>query len=382
MVTLAERLANLLPDPLEVVFFCNSGSEANDLALRLARAYSGGSTNTIVVERAYHGHTLATLECSPYKFEHNPEYRLVESPAAKNNLPSPGKHIWQVPCPDVYRGKHRDFETAGKEYAAYVEEACRAYQESGQKVRAFIVEGGMSVAGCVLPPPGYLHACAQAVRQAGGLYIADEIQTGLGRLGSCFWAFQHKYSPAEPDVIPDIVTVGKPFGNGMCLAAVITSREVVSAFEECGVEYFNTFAGNPVCAAAGLAVLDTIEEERLVENAIEVGAFMKAKFQELQERLSIIGDIRGSGLFLAIELVRNRHSLEPAVEETSVICSILKSKYHILTSIDGKHDNVIMVKPPMVFSRDDAIYFVLSFENAVNFDLAETDLNSISKTPT
>jgi len=391
MVRLAERLARLLPDPLEKVFFCNSGSEANDLALRLARAYSG-STNTIVVERAYHGHTLATLEVSPYKFEGNPEYdplyvrRGVTTAAATNVLKSPSYHIWQVPCPDVYRGKHRDWTTAGREYAFYVQEACRAYQGAGQKVRAFIVEGGMSVAGCVLPPPGYLESCAKAVREAGGLYVADEVQTGFGRLGSSsYWAFQYRHSPEDPEVVPDIVTVGKPFGNGIPLAAVITTPQVAAAFERCGVELFNTFAGSPVATAAGLAVLQSIEDDRLVENAEEVGAFMKTKFQQLGDRLHLIGDVRGSGLFLGVELVRDRLTHEPAPTETSFICSVLKSKYKILTSIDGFHDNVVVIKPPMVFSRADAKYFLECFEKAATEDLsnAPTEMfESFSKTPT
>jgi ethanolamine-phosphate phospho-lyase len=178
---LAQRLVQLLPsDSLNVVFFCNSGSEANDLALRLARAYSGGSENTIVVDRAYHGHTIAVLEVSPCKYGMGKEY--IHSPERKAS-------IWKVPCPDVYRGEYRDPATAGEKYAMTVQEACRHYQEKGETVRAFIIEGGMSVGGVVLPPRGYLRRCAEAVRAAGGLYIADEVQTGFGRLGSCMWAF-------------------------------------------------------------------------------------------------------------------------------------------------------------------------------------------------
>lgn len=373
MALLAERLLNLLPDPLDVVFFCNSGSEANDLALRLARAHSGGSNNTIVVDGAYHGHTLAALEVSPYKYEHGAEY----------SGKSPGQHIYKVPCPDVFRGKHRDRRTAGREYAAYVEQACHMFQERGERVRAFIIEGGMSVAGVILPPPGYLQACVDAVHQAGGLYIADEVQTGFGRLGSSFWAFQHQENPSEPQVVPDIVTVGKPFGNGMPLAAVVTSRHVVSAFEECGVEYFNTFAGNPVCAAAGLAVLEVMEEENLQKRAMEVGTYLQDRFRELARSATIIGDVRGSGFFIGIELVRSRGTLEPATAETSYICSLLKTKYKILTTIDGLHNNVLVIKPPMVFSMDDADYFVDAFKKVVTMDLSQVaDLALLCRTAT
>jgi len=421
---LASRLASLLPDPLEIVFLVNSGSEANDLALRLARAYTQ-SKNMIVVDRAYHGHTLGTLEVSPYKFDCSGEFQLtqqqrqqkdhllnndhVDAMAADKNddmQQTPGPHVWKVPCPDTYRGPHKG-QDAAKLYASYVQEACRVYtEERNEKVGAFIVEGGMSVAGVILPPPAYLKICADAVRDAGGVYIADEVQTGFGRLGSCFWAFQYKHcngtggnlytdqkkmevgqiydgNEEETTVIPDIVTVGKPFGNGMPLAAVITTRRISDAFEAMGVEYFNTFGGNPVCSAAGLAMLDTMEAQSLQQNAVHVGGYVQDRFRELKKDLSIIGDVRGSGLFVGIELVRDRETLEPATAETSYLCTILKEKYAVLTSIDGPHNNVLVVKPPMVFSVEDVDCFVQSFENAVKNDLGSADdLKNISKTPT
>lgn len=385
---LAQRLSATLPDPLDLVFFCNSGSEANDLALRLARAYSG-SRNTIVVDGAYHGHTLAVLECSPYKFDHSGEYSL-QPPTGNNKnyaaAPTPGPHIWKVLCPDMYRGEYcNDTDAvASSKYADHVREACDYYvKERGEKVGAFIVEGGMSVAGVILPPSDYLRQCAEAVRSAGGLYIADEVQTGFGRLGSSFWAFQHQDS-AEDDttVIPDIVTMGKPFGNAMPLAAVVTSRKIVQAFESKGVELFNTFGGNPVCAAAGLAVLDVIESEQLQKRAKDVGDYLKSKFMDMQSTLDLIGDVRGSGLFLGVELVRNRDTREPASEETSFLSTVLKDKYSILTSIDGFHENVLVIKPPMCFGLADADDFVRSFRQAVCEDLEAVDAMTISKTPT
>lgn len=383
VTVLAQRLANLLPDPLEVVFFVNSGSEANDLALRLARAYTG-SNNTIVVDGAYHGHTLAVLEVSPYKYEHSAEFHLSPQISSeefiKKGYYTPGHHIWKVPCPDTYRGEHTG-EDAGELYAEYVEQACRIYKEERrQKVGAFIIEGGMSVAGVILPPPGYLPTCVNAVRQAGGVYIADEVQTGFGRFGSCDWAFQYHQSDG---VVPDIVTVGKPFGNGMPLAAVITSRKIADAFEGMGVEYFNTFGGNPVCAAAGLAVLDILEEESLQSNAERVGRYLKDRFLHLQRKLSIIGDVRGSGLFLGVELVKDRKSREPASAETSFLCTTLKQKYSVLASIDGPDENVLVIKPPMVFSEKDVDSFVDSFRKAVEHDLASIDnVERMTKTPT
>jgi len=381
MVVLAQRLAALLPDPLEVVFFCNSGSEANDLALRLARAYNsaaggkGSHTNTIVVQGAYHGHTLANLEVSPYKYEKGTEYKLVPGECGSH---VPGPHIWKVPAPDIFRGPHRDPKTAGAEYASYVQRACQYYTSRGETVRAFMVEGGMSVAGVILPPPGYLTACCAAVHAAGGLYIADEVQTGLGRLGTCMWAFQYH----DPTLVPDIVTLGKPFGNGMPLAAVVTSRKVAERFETVGVEYFNTFAGNPVCAAAGLAVLDELEVRGLQHNALEVGTYLQNKFRSLMTTIDLIGDVRGSGFFIGIEMVNDRQNQTPAYAETSYICSILKSKYHILTSIDGPADNVLVIKPPMVFSIADADHFVECFKLTVTSDLPSANLSKLEKTPT
>jgi 4-aminobutyrate aminotransferase-like enzyme len=371
-------LHNTLPiyyHPLQIVFFVNSGSEANDLALRLARAYSGGCKNTIVIDRAYHGHTIAVTEVSPYKYEATREIKLV------SNGPSltPGSHIWKVPCPDVYRGLHQDMNTAGVLYANYVQEACRTYKEErGENVSAWIVESGMSVAGVILPPPAYLQTAVSYVRNAGGLYIADEVQTGFGRFGECFWGFQY-----QNDIIPDIVTMAKPMGNGMPLAAVVTTRKVTAAFEAFAPEYFNTFGGNPVSAAAGLAVLDVIESECLQSNAKEVGGYLKSKFLSLKERLSIIGDVRGCGLFLGVELIRDPQTKEPAPEETSFLCTILKEKYYILTSIDGPHDNVIVIKPPLVFSKSDADEFIHSFELAVTKDLAMTsNVATMKRTPT
>jgi len=178
--------------------------------------------------------------------------------------------------------------------------------------------------------------------------------------------------------------VGKPFGCGMPLAAVITTNEIASSFEATGVEYFNTFAGSPVCTAAGLSMLHVLSNENLQENAANVGANLVQLLRELQSKCELIGDIRGSGLFLGVELVRDKSTLEPATTETSFICSVLKDKYKILTSIDGPHDNVIVIKPPMVFSKDDALLFVSSLEKALMEDLPSSKdcLEELGKTPT
>ncbi|KAG7359360.1 aminotransferase class-III [Nitzschia inconspicua] len=350
VIRLAQRLADKCPDPLQVVVFVNSGSEANDLALRLARAYTK-SKNTIVVEGAYHGHTLAVLEVSPYKYQHSKEFdlQLQEEETTKGPVTTPGPHIWQVPCPDMYRQRHN----TGKEYANHVQDGCDYFQRKGESTGAIIMEGGMSVGGVILPSDDFVRDSVTAVRNHGGVYIADEVQTGFGRLGSSFWAFQH----GNHGIVPDIVTVGKPFGNGMSLGAVVTTPEIAKAFDSMGVEYFNTFGGNPVAAAAGMAMFDVLEDEKLQEHALQIGGYLKKRFWEIQtERLhqDLIGDIRGSGLFLGIDIVESSTLRTPAAAKTSFICSRLKQQYNILTSIDGLYDNVLVIKPPMVFSKEDA----------------------------
>lgn len=376
---LAERLANSFPDPLDTVFFVNSGSEANDLALRLAGVWTGErSRNTIVVDSAYHGHTLAVLELSSSKFAKSAEYELAP-PAASAPFATPGPHIWQVSCPDVFRGKYKDPDTAGALYAAEVEEACKTYLNKGEKVRAFVVESGISVGGAILPPKGYLRACAEAVRKAGGLYVADEVQTGFGRLGSCYWAFQYH---GEDEVVPDIVTVGKAFGNGTPLAAVITSKKVAAAFEDQHVEYFNTFGGNPVSTTAGLAVMNVVRDEKLQENALHVGGYLKEGLRMIQKDCSLIGDVRGSGFFIGVEFVRNRDTQEPASIETSWLCSHMKTEYQILTSIDGPYQNILNFKPPMVFSRKNADRLLSCLRQALIDDIKKVDLSVVSATPT
>ena len=369
-VVLAQRLTKLLPEGLEKVFFVNSGSEANDLALRLARAYSN-SKNCIVVDHAYHGHTLATLEVSPYKFDHSKEFEIVGSTKR-----SPGQHIFKVPCPDTFRGLHRG-ANAGHEYARYVTEACETIQNRGEKVSAFIIEGGLSVGGVIMPPKDYLRLSVESVRKAGGLYIADEVQTSFGRLGKWYWAFEY----GDSGVTPDIVTIGKPFGNGMPLAAVVTTRHVVETFESMAVEYFNTFGGNPVCTAAGLAVLDYVQTNKLNEHADHIGNYLKEQFWKIGKRFGKIGDVRGSGLFIGVEIVKDMDSLTPAPIETSFICSTLKDDYNILTSIDGPFENVLVIKPPMVFDDKDAEEFINAFTCTLE-KLEKSDITSFSKTPT
>ena len=333
LVEYAKRLAATLPAPLEVCYFVNSGSEANDLALRLARTATG-RRGAVVVDSAYHGTTICALELSPYKFL---------GPGGGGRPP----HVQTVPAPDVYRGPYRQGDPdAGRKYAAEVRRAVERAESEGCPGAAFFVESMISCGGQLIPPAGYLGEAFRHVREAGGLCVADEVQVGFGRAGTAFWAFDAQ------GAVPDVVTLGKPIGNGHPLSAVVTSREIADTFAN-GMEYFNTFGGNPVSCAVGLAVLDVIEEEGLQENARAVGDHLLARLRGLAARHALIGDVRGHGLFLGIELVRDRDTLEPATEEATATIEAMRDR-GVLLSTEGPHHNVIKIKPPMVWTVDHA----------------------------
>ncbi len=337
LVDYVERLAGTLPEPLSVVYLVCSGSEANELALRLARTHSGRE-GVVVVETAYHGNTNALIDISPYKF------------AGPGGRGKPA-HVEIVPMPDVYRGRYRD-ASSGLQYADFVEEAVRR-----NGAGAFFCESALSCAGQIVPPAGYLERAFAAVRAAGGVAVADEVQTGFGRAGSHFWMF------ASQGAMPDIVTLGKPIGNGHPMGAVVTTREIAASFAN-GMEYFNTFGGNPVSCAVGLAVLDAIAEEQLQENARDTGAHLLGGLRELAGRHELIGDVRGRGLFLGFELVRDRETLEPAAQEAADLVERMKDR-GILLSTDGPLHNAIKIKPPMVFTRANADFVLESLDEAL-----------------
>ncbi len=343
LVRYAERLANTLPDPLEVCFFVCSGSEANDLAWRLSRAHTRG-TEAIVVSGAYHGNLSSLIDFSPYKYD------------GPGGTGRPG-HVHQVAMPDPYRGPHRDPRTAGEEYAASVGDAITDAESRGKKIAGFYCESLLGCGGQVVLPPGYLAHAFDQVRRCGGLCIADEVQVGFGRVGTHFWGFETQ------GVVPDIVTLGKPIGNGHPLAAVVTTKEIADSFNN-GMEYFNTYGGNPVSCAVGLAVLDVIADERLQENARCVGERMKTGLTALLDRHPLIGDVRGLGLFLGVELVRNRETFEPAAAEASRIVENLR-RQGILLSTDGPLHNVIKMKPPLIFSELNADHVVAKLDQAL-----------------
>jgi 4-aminobutyrate aminotransferase-like enzyme/Ser/Thr protein kinase RdoA (MazF antagonist) len=333
----AERLIALLPEPLRVCALVNSGSEANELALRLARAHTGGE-DVIVLEHAYHGHTTTLVDVSPYKFD------------------GPGGHgrrpwVHVAPLPDDFRGPHRrDDPDAGVLYARHVGQLAARLRVEGRRLAAFLSETLPSVAGQIVLPPDYLAEAYRHARGAGGVCIADEVQTGFGRLGTHRWGFETQ------GVVPDVVVLGKPIGNAFPLAAVVTTPEIAASFDD-GMEFFTTFGGNPVAAAVGLAVLDVLEDEGLQENARRVGASLLEGLRRLQERHTVIGDVRGPGLFLGVELVRDRATLEPAAEEAAYVVERLRER-GILTGTDGPHHSVLKLRPPLVFSEGDAELFL------------------------
>jgi len=345
----AERLTRLLPEPLRVCFFVNSGSEANELALRMARAHTRRE-DVIVLEHAYHGNTTTLIDISPHKFD---------GPGGQGR--KPWVHI--APIADGYRGCYRREDTdAGAKYAHHVAEILNDMRKDGRQVAAFIAESLPSVAGQVVFPPGYLADVYRHVRAAGGVCIADEVQVGFARLGTHFWGFETQ------NVVPDIVVLGKPIGNGFPLAAVVTTRQISDSYNN-GMEFFSTFGGNPVACAAGLAVLDELEDQNLQENALRVGEHLAARLRALQEKHTVIGDVRGLGLFLGIDFVLDREIREPAPAQACYTVNRLR-ECGVLTSTDGPYNNVIKLRPPLIFSEADADLFTVSLENVLREDPA------------
>lgn len=339
----AEELLSTLPEELSVVHFVNSGSEANELALRMAQAYTG-EKDVIAIEVGYHGNTNACIAISSYKFD------------GKGGNGAP-EHTHIVPLPDSYRGLYQGNDT-GVKYANHVQDKIDSIYEKGRKPAAFIAESIVSCGGQIELPDGYLNSAFEMTRKAGGLCIADEVQVGCGRVGTHFWGFQMH------DVLPDIVSIGKPIGNGHPLAAVVCTKKVADAFAN-GMEYFNTFGGNPVSSVIGKEVLSEIKERGLQENALEVGDFLKEELKKLQVKYPIIGDIRGQGLFLGIELIDKNKT--PLPIHTDYLVSRMK-EMGILMSIDGKDHNVLKVKPPMVFSIANAKELLYRIEKVLQED--------------
>ena len=324
IVRYAERLTAMLPDPLKVCYFVNSGSEANELALRLARAHTK-ARDMIVLDHAYHGNTTTLIDLSPYKHD---------GPGGSG----PPEWVHKVSLDD----------------AQEVEEVVRRLASGGRDLCGFIAESMPSVAGQIVLPTDYLKKAYQVVRTTGGVCIADEVQTGYGRIGTHFWAFEYY------GVVPDIVVLGKPIGNGHPIGAVITTREIAQSFDN-GMEFFSTFGGNTVSCAIGLEVLSVVQEENLQQHALNVGNHLLDGLRDLQQRFPIIRDVRGSGFFIGVELTQHN---DPATTTANNIVNTMREE-GILLGTDGPHHNVLKIRPPMPFSRDDANFLLAVLHGAI-----------------
>lgn len=346
IMELAQSLLETLPKELSVLHFVNSGSEANELAIRMVKAVTG-QQDIIASEVGYHGNSNMCIDISSYKFD------------GKGGHGAP-EHTHIFPLPDTFRGKYRGKDT-GSKYAEEVKNQVNAIHAKGRNVGALIVEPIISCGGQIELPEGFLPKAYEHIRNAGGLCISDEVQVGCGRPGKTFWGFQLY------NVVPDIVTIGKPLGNGHPLAAVACTATVGEKFAN-GMEYFNTFGGNPVSCAIGTAVLKAVKNEKLQENALTVGTFLKKHLQKLAEQFPIIGDVRGQGLFLGFELVDA--DLNPLAAQTDYLINRMKD-HGILMSSDGPDHNVLKIKPPMVFTQTNAEELVLYLEKILREDFMQ-----------
>jgi len=326
----AERLLATMPDGLETCLFVNSGSEANDAAFRMAKLVTGNK-GALVMENAYHGITESMDALTPYE--------------------RPGRplqpHVRVLRSPDPYRGPFKKGQPdLAACYAADADRAIEDLAKAGLKPAAFIIDSGFTSNGIPDVPEGYLARVAETVRAAGGLVIGDEVQIGFARSGTHFWGIQ------THDVVPDFITLGKPIGNGYPLGAVVTNRNILERFGA-ETDFFSTFGGNPVGCAAGIAVLDVIEHEELMENARSTGDYLRERLLGLMRRHTWIGDVRGKGLLTGVELVRDRQTLEPAGPETVRVLNHMRDNF-VLVGREGPHGNVLKIRPPLAFRREHA----------------------------
>ncbi|PIE13644.1 MAG: aspartate aminotransferase family protein [Rhodobacterales bacterium] len=322
IVDYAEDLTSTFADPLNAMMFTCTGSEANDIALRMARAVTG-QKGVIATDHTYHGNTMAVSQLS-----------------CTNPPPDRWDNVAFVPAPDSYR------PVSAEEFTASVERAIAELADRGHGLSALIICPYFANEGFPDLPSGWLDGAIAAVRAAGGVIIADEVQPGFGRLGSHFWGHE------KAGFLPDIVTMGKPMGNGHPVAGVVTSRATMEAFRDT-FRYFNTFGGNPVSMAAAQATLNVIRDEGLMENARVVGEYARAGLRDLATRHDCIGDVRGSGLFFGAELVLDRDAKTPATAFTKAVANAVRHK-GVLMNFLGVHYNVLKMRPPMVFSQADA----------------------------
>jgi 4-aminobutyrate aminotransferase-like enzyme len=336
------RLAELLPDPLDSVFLVNSGSEAVDLALRLALAATG-RPNVVAMREAYHGWTYLSDAVST---------SIADNPDALTTRPS---WVHTVDAANDFRGRHRG--EAADRYAPEAVARIDQLAASGHPPAAFIAETFYGNAGGLKLPDGYLQQVYAAVRRHGGLAVADEVQVGYGRLGEWFWGFE------QQGVVPDIVAVAKAMGNGHPLGAVITSRELAESYRSGGY-FFSSTGGSPVSSVVGLTVLDVLRDEQLQENARVTGARLKRGLTELARRHRLIGAVHGAGLYLGVEFVRDRETLTPATEETEAICNRLL-ELGVIMQPTGDHLNVLKIKPPLCLDQAATDFFVAMLDEVL-----------------
>ena len=340
----AERLTTTMPGDLSVCMFVCSGSEANDLAWRLAKAHTGNAGG-IVMEDAYHGTTDVVYELSPADYGIDKGRSLAE-------------FIATVPAPDGYRGQFRRNDPHYVDhYTACFDDAIASLDNRGFAPAAYYLDLVLCSNGIMIPPPGYLSTAFSKIRAAGGLCVADEVQSGFGRTGDHFWGFE------AHDVVPDIVTLGKPIGNGLSMAAVVTTPAIVASLMK-ETDFFSTTGGNPVACAAGLAVLDVLEREGLQEHAARVGARLRSQIEKLAGQHPLIGEVRGAGLFIGVELVRDHSTLEPAAQETAAVVNRMR-ELGVLVGIEGPCSNVLKIRPPLVFDENHALQFTDILDQAL-----------------
>ena len=333
----AERLLATFPAEINRLVLTCTGSEANDLALRIAKAATGGA-GFIVTETAYHGNTAAVTEVSP---------------SARSGQPLP-PHVRVIPAPEMFRVPA---ENLGKRFAGAVDEAITDLERSGIGFAGLLIDTIFSSDGVYADPAGFLAAAVKLVHDRRGLFIADEVQPGFGRTGASLWGF------ARHGVVPDIVTMGKPMGNGFPMGGVATRAALLDRFAA-EAKYFNTFGGNPVAAAAGLAVLDVIEDEGLIENARVVGGYIMDGLREIGNRHVRIGDVRGAGLFIGLELVHDRETKAPAPEIASFLINRLRHR-GILIGAAGPYGNTLKIRPPLCFTKDNADTFIAACDEVL-----------------
>jgi 4-aminobutyrate aminotransferase-like enzyme len=341
VVTYAERLLSTFDESLTNISFCCTGTESNELALRMARECTGGQ-GIICTAWAYHGNSAAVSQISS-----------LFTPAEKR-----GPYVRTIPVLDPHRERQgRDDATLAAAYAQDVQNAIDDFRRNGVKFAGLLICTAFSSEGLPTVPDGYLAKVVDIVHGAGGLFIADEVQAGFGRFGSHMWG--HELLGGQPD----IVTMGKPMGNGHPLAGVVARAEIMEAFTSRNM-YFNTFGGNTVSVAVGLAVLKVLEEERLLENARRVGEYVIEGLEKLQTRHPLIGDVRGRGLFFAVELVRDRATKEPAGAATKRIVNGMRDRGVLISRI-GPHDNILKIRPPMPFNTDNADLLLNTLDDVI-----------------